>query len=145
MKRAVFGGIVAASAIVVILILRIVTSDNTESTDFVYHALLADPEIYEDGVYSESFAIAAGNYKFKFIPNGDSPQTLSISLNGESYSFSENFKLEGTAHTTPISEYYTWDYTGQKEIRIPQGQTLQININPNGNLVGTVSVLIGPT
>ena len=145
MKKSVYGGIFAATAIVVILVLRIVTSDNTESTDFVYHALLADPEIYKDGVYSESFAISAGNYKFKFIPNGDSPHTLSISLNGESFSFSENFKLEGTAHTTPISEYYTWDYIGQKEIQVPQGQTLQISIDPNGNLIGTVSVLIGPT
>ena len=144
MKRAVFGGIFAAIAIVIILVLRVVTLDTTDSTDFVYHALLADPKIYKDGVYSENFVIAAGNYKFKFIPNGDSPQILSISLNGESYSFYEDFKLEGTAHTTPISEYYTWDYTGQKEIQIPQGQTLQISIDPNGNLVGTVSVLIGP-
>jgi hypothetical protein len=142
MKKTVFGGIFAGVAIVIILVLRVVISDTSESTEFVYHVLLADPENYENGVYLESFSIAAGNYKFKFIPNGDSPQMLSISLEGESYSFYEDFRLEGTVHTSPISEYYTWDYLGQKEIQIPQGQTLRISINPNGNLVGTVSVMI---
>jgi len=142
MKNVVFGGIFAGIAILIIFVLRVIMSDTTDSTDFAYHVLLADPENYEDGVYSESFSIAAGNYKFKFISNGDSPQTLSISLDGESYSFSEDFELKGTAYTSAISKYYTWDYLGQKEIQIPQGQTLEISINPNGNLVGTVSVMM---
>ena len=143
MKKAVYGGVAAGIALVVIFILRVVISDTSETTDFVYHRLLADPEIYENGVYSESFDIAAGNYKFKFIPNGDSPQTLSIGLNGESFSFSEDFELEGTSHKSPISEYFTWDYLGQKEFQLTQGQNLEITINPNGNTVGTVSVMIG--
>ena len=70
MKKAVFGGIFAGIAIVAILVLRIVMSDTSETTEFVYHKLLADPEIYEDGVFSEKFQIPAGTYKFKFIPNG---------------------------------------------------------------------------
>ena len=143
MKKVVFGGIFGGIALVIILILRVVISDASESTDFVYHMLLADPEIYENGIFSESFQIPAGSYKFKFIPNGDSPQTLSIELKGEAFSFSENFELEGTSHKSPISEYFTWDYLGQKEFQLTQGQSLEITINPNGNTDGTVSVLIG--
>ena len=145
MKKAIYGGVAAGIALVAIFVLRVVISDTSETTDFVYHTLLADPEIYENGVYSEDFDIAAGNYKFKFIPNGDSPQTLSIVLNGESFSFSENFELEGTSHKSPISEYFTWDYLGQKEFQLTQGQSLEITINPNGNTAGTVSVMIGLT
>ena len=145
MKKAVYGGVAAGIALVIIFVLRVVISDTSESTEFVYHKLLADPEIYENGVYSETFDIAAGNYKFKFIPNGDSPQTLSIELNGKEFSFSENFELEGTSHKSPISEYFTWDYLGQKEFQLSQGQSLDITINPNGNTAGTVSVMIGLT
>lgn len=145
MKKVVFGGVFGGIALVAILILRVVISDASDSTDFIYHKLLADPEIYENGVYSETFQISAGNYKFKFIPNGDSPQTLSIELKGDEFLFSENFELEGTSHKSPISEYFTWDYLGQKEVQILQGQNLEITINPNGNTVGTVSVLIGPS
>lgn len=143
MKKAVFGGIFAGIAIVVILVLRVVISDTSESTEFVYHKLLADPEIYQDGVFSEKFQISTGAYKFRFIPNGDSPEKLSITLEGDSFSFSEDFELEGTSHKSAISEYFTWDYLGQKEIEIPQGQELEITIDPNGNTVGTVSVMIG--
>ena len=143
MKKAVFGGIFAGIAIVAILVLRVVMSDTSENTEFVYHKLLADPEIYEDGVFSEKFEISTGIYKFKFIPNGDSPKRLSITLQGDSFSFSEDFELEGTSHKSAISEYFTWDYLGQKEIEIPQGQELEITIDPNGNTVGTVSVMIG--
>ena len=145
MKKAVYGGIAAGIALVAIFVLRVVISDTSETTDFVYHTLLAEPEIYENGVYTETFDIAAGNYKFKFIPNGDSPQTLSIQLNGESFSFSEDFKLEGTSHKSPISEYFTWDYLGQKDFQLTQGQSMEIIINPNGNTAGTVSVMIGLT
>lgn len=143
MKKIAAGGIMVAVALAAILILRVVMSDTSESREFVYHVLLADAEIYKDGVFSESFSAPAGNYRFKFVPNGDSPRMLDIDLSGKSFSFSEVFSLEGTQHKTPISEYYTWDYAGQKEFTIPEGQELMIMIDPNGNTVGTVSVMIG--
>ena len=142
MKKVAYAGIAGGIALLVVLLLRIIGSDVSDGTDFVYHKLLADPEIYENGVYSETFQIAAGEYKFRFIPNGDSPRTLSIALSGDAFSFSENFELDGTSHKTPISEYFTWDYLGQKEIRIPEGQTLNITIDPNGDTSGPVSVII---
>lgn len=141
MHKIAVGAVVGIAALAVILILRVVSSDVSDSTDFAYHALLSDLA-YKDGQYSETFEIPAGDYKFKFIPNGDSPKLLSITLTGESFSFSEDFERDGTLHKSPISEYYTWDYLGQKEFHIAQGQSLDITINPNGNTIGTVSVFI---
>ncbi|MBA4438136.1 MAG: hypothetical protein H2B06_04765, partial [Nitrosopumilaceae archaeon] len=43
-------------------------------------------------------------------------------------------------HQTGISEYYTWEYLGQKEITVSENQQLIIIINPNGNVMGSVSV-----
>ncbi|MBA4459244.1 MAG: hypothetical protein H2A90_05765, partial [Nitrosopumilaceae archaeon] len=54
--------------------------------------------------------------------------------------FSEDFKLENTLHQTGISEYYTWEYLGQKEITVSENQQVIIIINPNGNVMGSVSV-----
>jgi hypothetical protein len=101
---------------------------------------LADPDLYKNGIYSNSFSVNTGNYIFKFVPNGDSPKSLTISLKGKDYDFSENFKLKGTLHQTGMSEYYTWDYDGQKSISISTQQMLSIEINPNGNELGSVSV-----
>ena len=52
----------------------------------------------------------------------------------------EDFILEGTPHETGISTYYTWEYSGNHLILIPEDQTLTITIDPNGNLLGPVSV-----
>ncbi len=142
MKKVVIGGVVVGIALLLILVLRIIISDTTEGTDFAYHVLLADPEIYEEGVYMEKFEIPAGSYKFRFVPNGDSPQVLRISLEGDGFSFFESFELEGTSHKTPISEYYTWDYLGEKGFDVPAGQVVDIVIDPDGDTAGSVSVII---
>ncbi len=142
MKKVVIGGVVVGIALLLILVLRIIISDATEGTDFAYHVLLADPEIYEDGTYTETFEIPAGSYKFRFVPNGDSPQVLRISLEGDAFSFFESFELEGTSHKTPISEYYTWDYLGEKGFDVPAGQVVDIVIDPDGDTAGSVSVII---
>ncbi|ABK78492.1 hypothetical protein CENSYa_1883 [Cenarchaeum symbiosum A] len=141
MNKKVLWAAAAAAALVLILMIRSV-SDSPESTDFAYHVLLADPEKYKGGAYTESFVISAGSYEFRFIPNGDSPRTLSIQLAGESFLFSEDFELEGTPHRTQFSEYFTWDYTGDRGFVLDSGQDLEIMIDPNGNTVGTVSVMI---
>ena len=105
-----------------------------------FHITLADPKLYENGVYSEAFEIGEGIYEFRFVPNGDSPKTLSITLKGKSISFDEDFKLEGTPHESGISSYFTWKYLGSKMIKIPETQKVEIVIDPNGNLLGPVSV-----
>ena len=128
---------------VVLIIIVLVLSFNQvdkKNNNIVFHITLADPDLYKNGIYSNTFTVNKGNYLFKFVPNGDSPQSLTILLKGENYNFSENFKLKGTLHQTGISEYYTWDYDGQKTISIPIQQMITIEINPNGNELGPVSV-----
>ena len=134
----------AAAAIAALLVLNAIASDTTGSArqGFAFHALLWEKE-YVDGVHERTFDIAAGRYEFKFVPNGDSPRVLSISMEGESFSFADDFALDGTLHKSPISEYYTWDYQGQKAFEVPDGQSVAITIDPNGNTIGTVSVMIG--
>ena len=106
----------------------------------VFHVTLASPELYENGVYSSTFVLENGEYYFRFVPNGDSPKILAISLEGNDFEFSENFNLNGTLHETGISEYYTWDYDGEKSIILSTQKEISLQINPNGNVLGSVSV-----
>lgn len=108
----------------------------------IYHVMLADPKLYHDGIFSDTFTVKNGTYQFRFVPNGDSPEVLTIILKGSSFSFSEDFMLEGTLHDTGISEYYTWKYNGQDTISVPEDQELQISVNPQGNILGPVSVYL---
>jgi len=129
--------------IIVATFVWIAFSDQSEPEpiDTVFKITLADPALYEyDRVFMDSIDVKKGNYQFRFVPNGDSPKILSITLQSNSFFFSEDFQLEGTLHETGISEYYTWDYLGEKEIQVPSDQILEIKIDPNGNLLGPVSV-----
>ncbi|MDH3695847.1 MAG: hypothetical protein OEQ15_00860 [Nitrosopumilus sp.] len=115
--------------------------DSSEiENNILFHATLADPDLYTNGVYIDKFTINKGEYFFRFVPNGSSPEVLSITLDGKNFDFSENFKLEDTSHQTGISEYFTWDYNGQKIISISDTQEISITINPNGNIMGSVTV-----
>ena len=130
---------------VIILVIAIIaigsqSDPSGKKNDSVFHVTLADPKLYNNGIYSNTFVIEKGEYIFRFVPNGDSPQNLEISLKGDDFEFSENFYLNGTIHETGISEYYTWDYDGQKIIFIPTSKEIAIQINPNGNVKGSVSV-----
>ncbi len=127
--------------IVIIGIFAVMSLDISEKNDnVVFHITLADPKLYENGVYTENFEIKKGKYHFRFVPNGSSPKILSVSLNGENIEFFEKFKLKNTLHETGISEYYTWEYHGRNQIMVLEDQQVSININPNGNVMGSVSV-----
>lgn len=132
--------------IIVIIIIIFVTTLQPNQSDKKnepnFHVTLATPNQYENGVYTNTFLIEEGEYFFRFVPNGDSPQNLSITLQGDDYHFSETFLLKGQLHETGISEYYTWDYDGEKSIIIPSQKNITIVINPNGNVKGSVSVSI---
>ncbi|NOQ44429.1 MAG: hypothetical protein GQ471_02020 [Nitrosopumilus sp.] len=132
--------IIPISIIIGVIVLGSQSDQPNTNNEPVFHVTLASPELYENGVYSSTFDLENGEYYFRFVPNGDSPQNLTISLNGDDFAFSEDFKLNGTLHDTGISEYYTWDYDGQKSILIPTQKEIFIQINPNGNLKGSVSV-----
>ena len=107
------------------------SADKSNQKDVSFHVTLADPELYINGVYSETFTIEKGEYSFRFVPNGSSPKVLSIVLNGDIVGFSEDFELIGRPHQTGISEYFTWDYDGEREISVSEKQKISIVINPN--------------
>ena len=104
--------------------------------------------------------IEGGTYKIGFVPMGDSPAKIKLTIKGkwtESYNvepswgtiFSEEFVLEKSLVDTGISKYYTWEYIGQKYVQIPEleGKSpssdepiYEIIINRYGNLEGSVSI-----
>lgn len=132
--------IVYIIAITIVTISIVVLLQPKNETNIAYHVTLADPKLYNNGTFIDNFKIQKGTYQFSFVPNGDSPQNLSISLKGDLFSYNADFNLQGTLHNTGISSYYTWDYIDRKMIEIPQDQEIQIIINPHGNVIGTVSV-----
>lgn len=117
--------------IVIVFAINFSSDSNVEKSNNVFHITLADPNLYTNGVYFDEFTISKGEYSFSFVPNGSSPKILSIKLNGDSFDFSEDFKLEGTLHQAGISEYYTWNYNGERNILISEEQGILISINPN--------------
>ena len=132
--------IIYIAAMVVVAIAIGLSLEPNSKKNVIYHVTLADPKIYINEIFSDTFTIQKGMYQFSFVSNGDSPETLSISLKGPTFSFTENFQLNGTLHDTGISTYYTWEYFGKKEIQVIEDQPLKIEINPHGNLLGSVSV-----
>jgi hypothetical protein len=124
-----------------------INPDNPENTNVVFHVTLADPALYdENGFYVDYFSIEEGWYEFRFVPNGDSPTTLSIELwtmkvgNEKWRHFSEDFELQGTLVEDELSSWYVWDYLGEKRISFDGSYTMEIVISPNRNLVGPVSI-----
>ena len=116
-------------------------SDQKEkNNDIVFHITLANPELYTNGIYTNDFTIEPGTYFFRFVPNGSSPEILSIKLSGQNYSFIENFNLKGIPHESETSKYFTWEYEGVKNITINSMEEVTITINPNGNVMGSVSI-----
>ena len=116
-------------------------SDQKEkNNDIVFHITLANPELYTNGVYTDEFSIEPGTYFFRFVPNGSSPEILSIKLTSQNYEFLENYTLIGTPHESETAKYFTWEYQGKGEIIIESSKQISININPNGNVNGSVSV-----
>ena len=128
--------------ILIVTILSVSISMNSEEKDdnVVFHITLANSELYTNGVYTDKFSIDSGTYFFRFVPNGSSPEILSIKLSGQNYSFIENFNLKGIPHESETSKYFTWEYEGVKNITIDSMKEVTIVINPNGNVMGSVSV-----
>ena len=132
--------IIPTVIIIGIILINFSSDKSEEINNVIFHVTLADPNLYTNGVFTEKFTIDKGQYSFRFVPNGSSPQILSILLNGDSFDFSEDFKLESISQKTEISEYFTWEYDGEKIILISEMQEVSISINPNGNVMGSVSV-----
>ena len=87
-----------------------------------------------------------GYYKFGFVPMGDSPAKIRISIVYDNFPqisipFNEEFILKGTPVDTGISKYYTWEYVGKNyDVYIPEGTLWEISITRTGNLEGSVTI-----
>jgi hypothetical protein len=140
MKKVVYIIGITIVAIAIVAISIGISLQPKNEVNVAYHITLADPKLYNNETFTDNFKIQKGTYQFSFVPNGDSPQNLSISLKGDLFSYNVDFNLQGTLRNTGISSYYTWDYIGRKIIEIPQDQDIQIKINPHGGILGSVSV-----
>ena len=125
---------------VIILGVSISIDSKEKDDEAVFHITLADPELYTNGIYTNNFTIESGTYFFRFVPNGSSPEILSIKLSGQNYTFIENFNLKGIPHESETSKYFTWEYEGVKNVMIDSMEKITIIINSNGNVMGSVSV-----
>ena len=132
--------IIPIIVIVTIFLVSFSTDGPSEKNDVSFHVTLADPNLYENGEFSQVLTLEKGEYFFRFVPNGSSPNILSITVVGENFSFDEDFELRNTLHQTGISEYFTWEYDGTHSFRIPESGEVEIIVNPNGNIMGSVSV-----
>ncbi len=147
MKKSTLALIGLAVAVIAVVVYGS-PKDNIQNSEYEYHVNLSESKYEESGLYEELFEIGDEgcqrfcDYKFRFVPNGDSPKTLSISISGENISFFEDFELVGTQVETDFSQYYTWDYDGQKTFQVSGIEKVEIIIDPHENTKGTVSVFI---
>jgi len=149
-KKPIFGVICLVIIPAVIIFGDQVNPDNLKDGEIngsnVFHIRLADPTLYENGVYVDYFQVEKGVYEFRFVPNGDSPQKISIKLFAESdvVLMDNHFELEGSLVEDDISSWYTWDYLGEKRISFDELQQIKIIVSPNGDLRGPVSIELVP-
>ena len=148
-KKPIVGGIILAAIIGVVFAGAQINPDNPENEDSnseVWSTRIAGPEF--DNTWNHKYSPITLDrkvpYEFDFVPMGDSPERLKISVGNF---FSEMFILEGTLVDTGISEYYTWDYTGNKNFEISYEQcpnqktcNYDITVERYGNLKGSVTI-----
>ena len=154
-KKPIVGGIILVSIIGVVFAGAQINPDNPENEDSnseVWSTRIAGPAF--DNTWNHKYSPITLErkipYEFDFVPMGDSPERLKISVvwSGQGvHVFSEMFILEGTLVDTGISEYYTWDYTGNKNFEISYEQcpnqktcNYDIIVERYGNLKGSVTI-----
>ena len=155
-KKPIIGGIILAAIIGVVFVGVQINPDNPENekspNSEVWSTRMAGPEFdnISNHRYSPITLERSVPYKFDFVPMGDSPERLKISVDGKETGvevFSEIFVLEGTLVDTGISKYYMWDYIGNKNFEIsfdqcPNQKTCNydISVERYGNLKGSVTI-----
>src|SRR3972149_10242107 len=102
--KAKFGGYIAIAVGIAVAIGFFGTQNaEIEDKNSVFHVTLANPENYEGGIFTDSFEIEEGTYTYRFVPNGDSPQILTISLSGAWIHYVQPFIFGGARHETGFS------------------------------------------
>ena len=155
-KKPIIGGIILVTIIGIVYVGAQINPDNPENeknpNSEVWSTRIAGSEFDDIFNHRYSSIILERNvpYKFDFVPMGDSPERLKISVGGKGSEvevFSEMLYLEGMLMDTGISEYYTWDYTGNKNFEISYEQcpnqktcNYDIIVERYGNLKGSVTI-----
>ena len=109
----------------------------------VWNMRISGDEFHDLAVFgSEIGNLGIGMYEFGFVPMGDSPQVLRLTISNDrgNQVFSEEFVLEKSLVDTGISKYYTWDYLGNEFAPISKEGNYEITIEREGNLKGSVSI-----
>ena len=149
-KKPIVGGIILAAIIGLVAtgaqINPEYTEDEKRPNSEVWSKRIAGPEFADISIHKSSPISLERNvqYKFEFVPMGDSPERLKITIGGV---FSETFVLEKTLVDTGISKYYTWEYVGKENVLVSNQQcpnqktcNYEITVERFGNLEGSVSI-----
>ena len=155
-KKPIIGGIILVAILGMVAVGAQINPEYTEDekrpNSEVWSKRIAGPEFADISIHKSSPVTLERNvqYKFEFVPMGDSPEQLKISVvwSGQGVEvFSELFVLEKTLVDTGISKYYTWEYIGKENVLIsnqhcPNQKTCNYNITVErfGNLEGSVSI-----
>ena len=172
-KKPIIGGIILAAIIGVVFVGAQINPDNPENEEVVFHVTLADPALYDCETisaytyckYTETVFLEEGIYEFRFVPNGDSPQKLSVELRSTSPEdvnlskyVSLDYVLVGNLVEEGMSSWYTWEYQIDSSqislgfiktehqlpcelcVKIDEPQQVEISIDPRGYLNGPVSI-----
>ena len=167
-KTVIAGGIVAVAIVVSMAYGAIANPGGElvkeEPSSEVWNFRFSGQEFHNISSHGfDGISLETGNtYQFKFVPMGDSPEQLRLSLVGISPSvqvFSDTLYLKKTLVDTGISKYYTWEYVGDKFFQISDKECYEkdstsstilkkplcyyeLNVERIGNLMGSVSISI---
>ena len=155
-KKSIVGGIILAAIIGLVAagaqINPEYTEDEKRPNSEVWSKRIAGPEFADISIHKSSPISLERNvqYKFEFVPMGDSPERLKISIAWSGHGvevFSEMFVLEKTLVDTGISKYYTWEYVRKENVLVSNQQcpnqktcNYEITVERFGNLEGSVSM-----
>ena len=155
-KKPIIGGIILVAILGMVAVGAQINPEYTEDekrpNSEVWSKRIAGPEFADISIHKSSPVTLERNvqYKFEFVPMGDSPEQLKISVawSGQGVEvFSELFVLEKTLVDTGISKYYTWEYVGKENVVISNQQcpdqktcNYEITVERFGNLEGSVSI-----
>ena len=118
-KKSIVGGIILAAIIGLVAAGAQINPEYTEesSGSETWNTRISGPEYHDISKHQFGGILLEKGvpYKFEFVPMGDSPERLKITIGGV---FSETFVLKKTLVDTGISKYYTWDYSGDQYLDI---------------------------
>ena len=149
-KKPIVGAVILITILGMVFLGAQINPDNPENEDRpnseVWSTRIAGPEFADISTHKFQAVSLERNvpYKLEFVPMGDSPERLKITIGGV---FSETFVLEKTLVDTGISKYYTWEYVGKENVHISNQQcpnqktcNYDITVERFGNLEGSVSI-----